>query len=234
MELKYTLLERLGDGTYGEVWKGKSNSTGKIVAIKIQKKNVLNTLKYEARVLLALKGSDCIPPIFSVGKTRSGLNYMVIKYYENTLKITSSVEEWKSIVRGTFDAIYKLHKLGYVHRDIKPDNFMIDSNDHLLSIILVDLGMAVPMIRGGIDFKGEVGSRKYMADRVKEGSNYSYTCDWESWLLTCIELLETEDGVKMYSRDDDSIIGILNAIRKLPLDTALISKDLLNLVLLLQ
>ena len=36
MESKYTLLERLGDGTYGEVWKGKSNSTGKIVAIKIQ------------------------------------------------------------------------------------------------------------------------------------------------------------------------------------------------------
>ena len=231
MELKYTLLEKLGNGTYGEVWKGKSNSTGKIVAIKIQKENVLNTVKYEARVLLALKGSDCIPPIFSVGKTKTGLNYMVIKYYENTLKITSDVKEWRTIVKGTFDAIYKLHKLGYVHRDIKPDNFMIESSEHSIGIVLVDLGMAVPMVNGGVSFKGEVGSRKYMADSVREGCNYGYKCDWESWLLTCIELLETECGNKIYSRNDESIIAILNMIRQLPLDAALFDKGLLTEVL---
>lgn len=231
MELKYTLLERLGNGTYGEVWKGKSNSTGKIVAIKIQKENVLNTVKYEARVLLALKGSDCIPPIFSVGKTRTGLNYMVIKYYENTLNATQNMDEWRNIVSGTFEAIYKLHKLGYVHRDIKPDNFMIDSNDHSIGIVLVDLGMAVPMEIGGIDFKGEIGSRKYMAESVKEGRSYGYKCDWESWLLTCIELLETVGGNKIYSRNDESIIAILSIIRELPLDTALFNKDLLTEVL---
>ena len=118
MELKYSLASRIGSGSYGEVWEAVSNSTGKKVALKIQKKNVLNTLKYEAKVLLALKGTTCVPPIYSVGKTLDGRNYVAMKLYDTPLMPTSNQEKWRFYVSGTFDVLWRLHSIGYVHRDV--------------------------------------------------------------------------------------------------------------------
>lgn len=228
MELKYSLLSKIGSGSYGEVWEAVSNSTGKKVALKIQKKDVLNTLKYEAKVLLALKGTTCVPPMYSVGRTLDGRNYVAMKLYDTPLIPTTNPEKWRFYVRGTFDALWSLHSIGYVHRDVKPENFMMGTTNDKTSLVLIDLGMTVPMCKGGVKCHGDIGTSKYMASDVGVTNVYGYKSDWESWILTCISLFNRHKEGYELSFDCNSVEDLLAEVRSLNIDCRLPNKHLLT------
>ena len=75
----YELVKKLGQGSYGEVWKGVNIHKKKEVAVKIEQRNSKNTLKYEIIILRYLKQLTCVP------KVKYLYNYGIIGRYNNKL-----------------------------------------------------------------------------------------------------------------------------------------------------
>ena len=85
---RYTLVARLGEGSFGEVWEAKHQVTGKVVALKLEKQSFLGTIKYEASVLGALRGCEGVVRILGFGKVgESGVSYLAVDLLGDTLRV---------------------------------------------------------------------------------------------------------------------------------------------------
>lgn len=83
---KYNIIEKIGSGTFGSIYKGQNIRTGEDVAIKVEPlQNGTNLLKNEARIYQYLKGGIGIPQVkwFGVDNTN---NYMVINLLGESLQ----------------------------------------------------------------------------------------------------------------------------------------------------
>ena len=81
---KYEILESIGEGTFGRVFKGKNTQTLEIVAIKVQYKNTINVLKYEAKIYKHLRDISGIPQLRNYGAAE-GFTYLIIDYMDLSL-----------------------------------------------------------------------------------------------------------------------------------------------------
>jgi G protein-coupled receptor kinase len=86
-------------------------------------------------------------------------------------------------------AIGHLHKLGYLYRDLKPANVLLDSKGHCL---LVDFGLAAFVGNSNGRISGRCGTPGYYPVEVMEGKEYSVDADW--WAYGCV-LYEMLEGV---------------------------------------
>ena len=145
---KYQVLELIGVGSFGLVYKGKNTQENKLVAIKVEKISPedCQVLKYETYVLANVQGFG-IPKIISSG--RFG-NYNVLifellgKSLMDILKETGKLFTMKDICMigiQMIDRIEFVHSRYFVHRDIKPDNFLIGYEDPSI-IYLIDFGLS--------------------------------------------------------------------------------------------
>ena len=80
----YKLLEKIGIGSYGEVWKAYHIQTKKNVAIKIERKSNKNILKCETIILRYLKDLNLVPKVKYYGYTNS-YNYMIMELLGDTI-----------------------------------------------------------------------------------------------------------------------------------------------------
>ena len=148
---KYKILKRIGKGGFGTVYLGKQIKDNKLVAIKVEKIKVpRQTLESEAYLLTQLKGIG-FPSLLSFGKTK---NYRVLVepllgetlihiFHKNNNEF--SIEEVCMIALQIIDRIEFLHHYNYIHRDIKPDNFLIGKNDPNV-IYMIDFGLCTKYI----------------------------------------------------------------------------------------
>jgi casein kinase 1 len=143
---KYLIDKLIGNGHFGNIFKGRVIKTNEIIAIKIEKKELL-TLKHEAIVLNYLyeKSVQNIPKIYWYGK-HCNFNCLIIPYYNYCLfdyiLLFSEVVNNNFIINIMIKMITLLktiHECHVIHRDIKPQNFMIDKYNN---VILIDFGMA--------------------------------------------------------------------------------------------
>ena len=145
---KYLVKDKIGKGAFGLVFLGTNIKTNKDVAIKIESKEAIpQTLKSEAFIVVDLGGQLGFPKFKSYGKT-SKYNILIESllgksleniYNENGKQF--SLDELCMIAIQILERIESLHFKNYIHRDIKPDNFLIGKKDPNI-IYLVDFGLA--------------------------------------------------------------------------------------------
>ena len=161
---KYEVKKKIGQGAFGAVYLGKSISDGRYVAIKVEKKTIARpSLESEAFILTDLKGIG-IPEILSYGKRK---NYTVLvepllgeNLFSAFIKngMCFALEDMCLMSIQIIERIQFVHSRYIIHRDIKPDNFLIGRDDPNI-IYLVDFGL----------------SKKYRSSKTKKHVQFSIT-----------------------------------------------------------
>ena len=197
----YELINRLGGGSFADVYKAREKSTGEIVAIKILKKKykkweeclelreVKSLQKLQDDSLSNQKGVDNIiklKQIIFINKT--GTLNLVFEYMEKDLFAlmksrepkTLSEYEIKDLIYQTLLGLAHMHKYGFFHRDMKPENLLITNN----KLKIADFGLARE-IRSLPPYTEYVSTRYYRAPEcILKSTNYNSPID--IWALGCI------------------------------------------------
>ncbi|XP_034903742.1 uncharacterized protein [Populus alba] len=149
----FELLTIIGRGAFGEVRLCREKTTGNVYAMKkLKKSEMLRRGQVEhvkaERNLLAEVDSTCIVKLYCSFQDDEYL-YLIMEYLPGgdmmTLlmrKDTLTEDEARFYVGQTVLAIESIHKHNYIHRDIKPDNLLLDKNGHMK---LSDFGLCKPL-----------------------------------------------------------------------------------------
>lgn len=149
----FELLTIIGRGAFGEVRLCREKTSGHVYAMKkLKKSEMLRRGQVEhvkaERNLLAEVDSTCIVKLYCSFQDDEFL-YLIMEYLPGgdmmTLlmrKDTLTEDEARFYVGQTVLAIESIHKHNYIHRDIKPDNLLLDRNGHMK---LSDFGLCKPL-----------------------------------------------------------------------------------------
>ena len=146
----YTILERLGKGSMGMVFKARQTSVDRIVAVKIlldalaQNKEFIKRFDREAKIAAKLAHNNIVNAI-DAGEV-DGHHFFVMEYVEGStikdaLDKDKVIEEKTAlrIVMAVAEALKHAQQRGLIHRDIKPENVILTKDG---SVKLADLGLA--------------------------------------------------------------------------------------------
>lgn len=191
---EYEKIEKIGEGTYGLVFKAKHRKTNKIVALKKirlenEEEGVPSTAMREISLLKELRHPNVVY-LRDVHLTEARL-YLVfeflsmdLKKYLDSLPDNEYIDKMllKSYTYQILDALLFCHKRRVIHRDLKPQNLLIDSNG---IIKLADFGLARAFIIPVRAYTHEVVTLWYRAPEVLLGCP-RYATPVDMWSVGCI------------------------------------------------
>ena len=198
---KYKILEKIGEGSFGQVYRGKYFRTGEEVAIKRIEKSK-GSFKHEIKICNYLRGKS---GIYNIRWYGSDLNYYYVifdllgKSLSEYLMTTSENKFSPSTVRylgkQILDIIEYIHSKGIIHRDIKLDNFMMDRKN-LCQVYLIDYGLSKTYLNNKnkhieeTDNNNPIGTNNYMSLNIHNGVRYSRRDDMISIVYILCHILE--------------------------------------------
>ena len=183
----YILIETLGEGSFGKVYKVKQRNTNLTFAMKLVKKdqNAQSGQKNYLNEIYILRKLDH-PNILNIFEYFSNEKYwfFVMEYcrggdlYEKICEMKYYDETTAAyIMKQLLSCVSYLNQLGIAHRDLKPENMMVNmKNEKEIEIKLIDFGTAV-YVKKGKKLSLKVGSPFYVAPEVLKGS-YGYIIMW--------------------------------------------------------
>lgn len=143
------LLGKISQGAFGEIYECVDVITGNRLAIKIEKKACVLQLKHEFAVYKKLAGANT-PKIYEYGKIEFNASYsncmtmellgVSLEKLYNNLNRAFSLKTIFMLGKSCLSRIEFLHHRHFVHRDIKPDNFVTDKT--MNKIYLIDYGLS--------------------------------------------------------------------------------------------
>jgi len=142
---KYKIIEKIGEGCFGSIYKGKNIRTNEEVAIKVESiDNDMKLLKNESIIYQYLSNTYGVPSIKWYGRDDENY-YMVINLLGKSLqeiKNKHTIFSLKTTIQigiKIISLLETIHEKGLLHRDVKPDNFLFGLNNSK-EIYIIDFG----------------------------------------------------------------------------------------------
>jgi serine/threonine protein kinase len=180
---RYQLLRRLGAGGFGEVWRARDTHQDDVVAVKLIGLHVtIDQVLLEARVLTRLRNHERIIGIRNL--LVGPLPLIVMDYLPNgsledrLLNGSVSIADAVRWTREGLDGLAHAHELGVLHRDMKPANLILDSEERA---VLSDFGIAEDTLKNLIASRAVY--RLHAAPELFTGSPSSHSSD--IWAMGC-------------------------------------------------
>lgn len=196
--LHFVVGEKIGAGTFGEVYNAKDKTTGEIVAIKCEShRSRKRYLEHEYKILAALQSSLMFPRCGIFGTTPEFRFYSMELLGPSITQIFKKIpiESGVIVMQESLKALEQLHIRGFVHRDIKPGN-IITRNKRDTPICIIDFGLTRQYINTetGKHIEhatnaGFRGSKAYASINCHAFCSCSRKDDMISWFYVMIEML---------------------------------------------
>lgn len=216
---RYRVLETVGRGGVGTVYKALDTRFNKVVAVKVlhHASNAISKeqLRLEAAALARLSHPNIVQ-VYEVGETQE-LVYLVEDYIEGPtlaqLIVDGKPLDWiytVELIRQVGTALAHAHRNGIIHRDVKPTNIIISNEGRVL---LLDFGLAIKPGESTLTQIGKVmGTVAYMSPEQVQGEPVDARSDVFSLNVVFYELLT---GHRPFSADS-VIASIRSVIEKTP------------------
>tara|TARA_Y100000389_G_scaffold92264_1_gene88883 strand:+ start:6289 stop:7206 length:918 start_codon:yes stop_codon:yes gene_type:complete len=190
----YEIIKKLGTGAFGTVYKALHNKSGNIVAIKIENKDKHSRLVHEVKIYKALQKNNALgfPRLYDYMEKPQN-NICIMDYLgpslEDLFEFSNNTFSIKTVLMigiQVLNRIEELHNLGYIHRDIKPDNFLIGTGKKKSRIFLIDFGLSKTYLdteQNHVEYRTDrnfTGSFRYSSIRNHKGIEQSRRDDLES------------------------------------------------------
>ncbi|XP_056388046.1 protein kinase C delta type-like [Hyla sarda] len=180
-----TVHQVLGRGSFGVVGLASVPGRNNYVAIKGITKTADNAaiLQRERRILLLARDCPFLCHLYAAQQSQDHA-FFITEYLsggslEALLRVYSSlnIEIVRFFTAEIACGLHFLHRQNIVHRDIKPDNIMLDRDGH---ICIIDLGLAQDGVTSSNKIQGVTGTLLYMAPEVLQRKSYHAAVDWWS------------------------------------------------------
>jgi serine/threonine-protein kinase len=197
----YLLLEPISSGATGTVWRALDHNTGSTVAVKLLREDLMHQPKAVTRfvqehaILLMLRHPNIVRvrDLLTVGPSL-GLVMDLIEggslrdYLDDRGPLAPA--EAATLLSQVAAALAEAHKAGVVHRDLKPDNVLLDRSGPRTAARLTDFGIARTLDAPGLTTPDAlVGTPSYMAPEVICGSRPSPAVDVYAFGVLLYELV---------------------------------------------
>ncbi|XP_077957089.1 casein kinase I isoform X5 [Gasterosteus aculeatus] len=146
---KYKLVRKIGSGSFGDIYLAINITNGEEVAVKLESQKARHPqLLYESKLYKILQGGVGIPHIRWYGQEKD-YNVLVMDLLgpslEDLFNFCSRRFTMKTVLMLADQMISRIeyvHTKNFIHRDIKPDNFLMGIGRHCNKLFLIDFGLA--------------------------------------------------------------------------------------------
>jgi serine/threonine-protein kinase len=219
----YRILELIGSGAMGEVYKAEHVLLGRKVAIKTLRRELAGSRSFAQRMFAEarasnLVGNEHIVQVLDLACEPDGTTWFAMELLEGASLASLcdrqdvSIDRALDLARQVCEALIPVHDAGIVHRDIKPENIFVVDRDGDDFVKLLDFGIArmpereeQPGTRSGIEVV--IGTPPYMAPEQVFGGKFDARTDLYAVGALMFELLT---GRQLFQRE--SMTELLGAV----------------------
>lgn len=195
---RYEILEVLGKGGMGWVYKARDREIDRLVALKVIRQDLAGDetviKRFRDEIILARKVTHKnVLRIHDIAEAE-GIKFISMPFIDGkdlktviTERGALGIDETVRIAVQVAHALKSAHEAGVIHRDLKPQNIMIDSGG---TAYVTDFGIAKSAEAGGLTVTGQIiGTPDYMSPEQAEGRDVDYRTDIYSFGLVLYEML---------------------------------------------
>ncbi|KAM1618123.1 hypothetical protein ACFX1R_018315 [Malus domestica] len=191
---RFQLVRKIGSGSFGQVYRGSNIQTNEEVAIKLESAKTRHPqLLYESKFYKILHGGPGVPNVRSFG-SEGDYSFLVMDFLgpslEDLFQACSRKFSLKTVLMladQMLDRVEFVHSKSVLHRDIKPDNFVMGAGRRANQVYIIDFGLAKKYRNSSThrhipyrDNKSLVGTARYASVNNHLGIEQSRRDDLES------------------------------------------------------